>query len=69
MNVYLSQAMINVESHEALDSGRYSLIYVNDYLIYSREKVLLFADADTLISQRSHSQTLQRNRMKAIEWS
>ncbi len=45
------------------------LIYVNDLPNLLQEKVLLFADDVKLIFQRSHSQTLQNDLMKAYEWS
>ncbi len=45
------------------------LIYVNDLPNILQEKVLLFADDVKLLSQRSHSQALQNDLMKANEWS
>ncbi len=45
------------------------LIYINDLSDPLQEKVSLFADDARLISQRSHSQTLQNDQMKAYEWS
>ncbi len=44
------------------------LIYVNDLPELFQEKVLPFADDFKIISQRTHSQTLHNDLMKAYAW-